>query len=464
MFGQRTRVLVTLLCIIILFTSVQAAVLQISVRDDSDNSTIPNATIFLNGVRYARTDSNGQVFLNHTGLVDQLIRATKAGYDDGEYLVAKNVTSVVINLTRKNLILKITLYDSDSLGFVTDAWVNISAKNLTQTKLSDAAGSAVFEVYPTTPYSVHITATGYLPREGVVDSGTETINVQYWLLPLNRFSFVILDQDTMRAIPDAEVHIDSVLAGKTDARGVLTIPVVRGIVHTVRISKTGYHTYTESRVFNETEALDSIVLSKALLGAVISTFDESNNPINGTDIFINGTLQGTTNQFGRSTFPSLVAGSYLVEARKTGYISQNRTILLDNYGQEFTFKMPFETADLTIFVEEKDQKILPGVTIFIDGKASGYTDEHGQYSTVVRFNTLYNITAAKNAYRPISVQREFVRGNATASLTLVMEKNPDWGLITLIVTGIIGILILWIILRMYGGRKKRGQVKRKDEL
>jgi hypothetical protein len=217
-------------------------------------------------------------------------------------------------------------------------------------------------------------------------------------------------------------------------------------------------------VFNETEALDSIVLSEALLGAVISTFDENNNPINGTDIFINGTLQGTTNQVGRSTFPSLVAGSYLVEARKTGYISQNRTIILDNYGQEFTFNMPFETADLTIFVEEKNQRILPGVTIFIDGETSGYTDEHGQYSTVVRFNTLYNITAAKNAYRTISVQREVVRGNATSSLTLIMEKNPDWGLITLIVTGIIGILILWAILRMYGGRKKRGQVMRKDEL
>ncbi len=193
MLKQKNRFLFTLLCIILLFSSVQAVILQVSVRDSSDNSTIPNATIFLNGVSYSRTDNNGQVFLTHAGLDDQLIRATKAGYNDREYLVAKNETSVVINLTRKNHILKINLYDSDTLGFVTDARVNISAKNLTQTKLTDAAGSAVFEVYPTTPYSVHITAPGYLPREGVVDSGTENINVQYWLLPLNRFSFVIQD-------------------------------------------------------------------------------------------------------------------------------------------------------------------------------------------------------------------------------------------------------------------------------
>jgi len=218
MFRQRTRFLFTLLCIILLFSSVQAVILQISVRDSSDNSTIPNATIFLNGVSYARTDNNGQVFLTHGGLDDQLIRATKAGYDDGEYLAGKNETSIVINLTRKNLILKINLYDSDSLGSVAGAQVNISAENLTRTKLTDAAGSVAFEVNATTPYSVHITAPGYLSRGSIVDSGTEDTDVQYWLLPLNRFSFVIHDQDTMRAIPDAEVRIDSILAGKTDAR------------------------------------------------------------------------------------------------------------------------------------------------------------------------------------------------------------------------------------------------------
>ena len=463
MFRQRTRFLFTLLCIILLFSSVQAVILQISVRDSSDNSTIPNATIFLNGVSYSRTDNNGQVFLTHAGLYDQLIRATKAGYNDREYLVAKNETSVVFNLTRRILILKINLYDSDSLGFITNARVNISSKDLIQTKLTDAAGSAAFEVNASTLYSVHITAQDYLSREGIVDSGTEDTDVQYWLLPFNRFSFVILDHDTMRAVPDAEVRIDSVLAGKTDARGILTIPVARGIIHSIRISKSGYLTYNESRLFNETEALDSVVLSKAILGAVITTFDENNNPVNGTDIYINGTLQGTSNQFGRSTFPGLVAGSYTLEARKTGYISQNRTVLLDISGEEFTFEMPFETTDLTIFVEEKDRKVLPGAAILINDKVSGFTNEHGQYNTVVRYNTLYNITATKDAYRTVSIQREFVRGNATASLTLIMEKNPDLVLIILIVAGIIGIVVLLSIIRMYSGRKRR-HVMRKNDL
>jgi hypothetical protein len=463
MYGQRNRFLFALLCIILLFSSVQAVILQISVRDIADNSTIPHATIFLNGASYAKTDNNGQISITHSGSDDQLIRVTIAGYNDWEKLVGKNETSVVVNLSRKSLILKVNLYDADSLGFVSGARVNISAENLTQTKLTDVAGSVAFDVNATTLYSIRITAPDYLSREGVIDLGNENKDVQYWLLPSNRFSFVIQDKDGLTVIPDAEVRIDSVLAGRTDARGVLTIPVPRGKIHTIEITKPGYQTFTESKVISETDALDTVVLSKALLGAFFYTIDENHAPINGTDIYINGTLKGTTNQFGRSTFPNLVAGSYVVEVRKTGYVSLNRTILVANPSEEFTFEMPSETADLTIFIEEKDQKILPDVTIIINGQASGFTNDLGRYNTRVKFNTPYNITAAKDTYQTISVQKQFAQGNATPSITLIMEKNPDWGLITLIVVGVVGILVLFGIIRMFGGRKRR-HVMRKNEI
>jgi len=462
MYRPRNRFLFTLLCIIFLCSSVQAAILQISVRDSTDNSTIPHASIFLNGANYARTDTNGQVFLTHSGLDDQLIRVTMAGYNDWENLVAKNETSILVNLSRKSLVLKIGLYDSDSLGLISGARVNISAENLMQTKLTDTAGSVTFEVNATTLYSIDITAPDYLSRKGVIDIGTEDTDAQYWLLPSNRFSFIIKDKDSLTAIPDAEVRLDTILAGKTDARGVLTTSLARGKVHTIEIKKPGYETYTEAKVISETDAIDSVVLSKALLGAFIYTIDENRVPINGTELYINGTLMGTTNQFGRSNFPSLVSGSYVIEARKIGYVSLNRTILVANPGEEFTFEMPFETAGLTIFVEEKDQKILPNATIIINGNTSGLTDDHGRYITKVKFNTLYNITATKDTYQTVSIQKQFIQGNATASVTLIMEKNPDWGLITLIVIGAVGILVLFGIIRMYGGRKRRHVMRKND--
>jgi hypothetical protein len=151
-----------------------------------------------------------------------------------------------------------------------------------------------------------------------------------------------------------------------------------------------------------------------------------------------------------------------VEVRKTGYRTMNRTILITNKGQDFTFEIPLETADLTVFVQEKDQKIVPNATILVNGNTMGVTDDHGLFRTKVKFNTLYNITAIKDAYQPVSVQRQFAQGNATASVTLIMEKNLDWGIITIIVTGALGILIAFGIIRKWGGRKPQRSMKKND--
>ena len=111
------------------------------------------------------------------------------GYDVWENLVAKNETSVVVNLSRKSLILKVNLYDSDSLGFVSGARINISAENLTQTKLADAAGSVVFDVNATTSYSIRITDPDYLSREGIIELGTEDKDVQVLASPVEPVLF-----------------------------------------------------------------------------------------------------------------------------------------------------------------------------------------------------------------------------------------------------------------------------------
>jgi hypothetical protein len=432
------------------------------VQDSIDNSTIPHATVFLNGDNYARTNNYGQLVLNHSGLNDQLIRVSMTGYEDWEKLVAKNETSVLVTLSRKSITLKINLYDSDSLGSVSGAKVNISAEPMKQTNLTDVSGSVSFSVNATTLYSIDITAPGYLPRRGSIDMGTEDKDAQYWMLPANRFSFVIKDKNGMAPVPDAEVRINTTLVGKTDSRGVLTTPVTRGKVYTIDIKKGGFQTVTESRIISETDALYSVALSKAPLGAFISVFDENRDPINGTDVYINGTLTGTTNQFGRINFPDLVSGSYIVEVRKTGYSTVNRTILVTNKGEDYTFEIPFETADLTLFVQEKDQKMVPNATILINGNTMGVTDDHGLYRTKVKFNTLYNITAIKDAYQPVSVQKQFAQGNATASVTLMMEKSLDWGLITMIVIGVLGVLIVFGVIRKWGGRKRRHSMRKND--
>jgi hypothetical protein len=464
MYRQRNRFLFALLCTLLLCSSAQATILQISVQDSIDNSTIPRATVFLNGDIYARTNNYGQVFLNHSGLNDPLIRVSMTGFEDWENLVPKNETLVLVNLSRKNLTLKINLFDSDSLGSVSGARANISAEQMKQTNLTDGSGSVSFSVIANTLYLIDITAPGYLPRSGIIDIGTENKNAQYWLLPADRLSFIVKDNTGMVPVPDAEVRMDNTFAGKTDNRGVLTIPVARGKVYSIDIYKGGYQEFTESKLLTETDALYSVTLIKAPLGAFISVFDENRDPIKDTDVYINGTLSGTTNEFGRINFPDLVSGTYIVEVRKTGYIPENRTILVTNKGEDYTFEIPFENADLSLFVQEKDQKMVANAPIIINDKTLGVTDDHGLYRTKVKFNTLYNITATKDTYKPVSVQKLFTQGNATVSETLIMEKSLDWGFIILIAIGVICVLVVFAVIRKRGDRTQRHSNVKKDEI
>lgn len=462
MYRQRKCFLFTLLCTFLLCSIVQAAILQITVQDSIDNSTIPRATVFLNGENYARTNNNGQVFLNHTGLNDPLIRVSITGYNDWENLVAKNATSLIVNLTRKSITLKVSLYDSDSLKPISGARVNISADHIAQSNLSDIYGSIIFDVNATTTYTLNITAPDYLTRNAIIDMGADDKEAQFLMLQVNQFFFVVKDKNSSAVIPDAEVRIDSALIGKTDTRGVLAIPVKRGKLHTIEIKKDGYQTFSESREIGQTDALYSIGLSKALVGAFISVFDENRAPVTGADVFMNGRNSGTTNQYGRLNFPNLVSGSYNIEVRKTGYLAQNRTILVTKPNEDYPFEIPFENADLTLFVQEKDQKLVPNATILLNGQTSGKTDDHGQYRTKVKFNTSYNITAIKDTYQPVTVEKQFAEGNATVSVTLIMEKSSDWGLLTIIIIGAISVFVLFAALRIWGSRKRRHILRRND--
>lgn len=463
MYNHKQRFLFALLCIVLLCSSAQATDLLITVQDSIDNTTLPHATVFVNGGNYAKTNNNGQVFLSHTGVNDQLIQVSLSGYEDWQQTVGKNVTSLWVNLSRKTLTLKVDLYDSDTLGPVSGAMVNISAVNITQGKPTDTSGSATFAVLSNNLYSINIVATNYQPRSAVIDIAAENKEVQYWLLSGNRFSIMVKDKETGLPVTDAEVRIDSILAGKTDSRGVLITPLTREKVHLFEIRKPGYQMVSESRTITDADAIYSVDISKAAVGAFIYVFDEKKAPLTGADIYFNGTLTGTTNEYGRSNFPTLVSGSYLVEVRKTGYVPVSRTIVVSNVPEDYTFDMPFESAALSVFVQDRDQKIIPDATVAINGLDVGVTDDRGQMVTKVKFNTPLNISVSKDGYAPASVQQQVIQGNATASVNLTIEKNLDWGLITMIGAGAVIVIILFGAIRMFGGRKHR-HILRRDEI
>jgi hypothetical protein len=461
----RPRFLFAILLLLLLCSSAQATTsLLITVQDSIDNVTLPHATVYVNSANYARTNSLGQVLLTHSGLNDQAIRVSMSGYNDWSQTVSKNTTSLLVNLSRKTLTFKSKLFDSDTLNPVSGARVNLTAENVTQTKLTDSSGTATFAVTGATIYSIDITAPNYESRSGTIIMGADDQEVQYKLLSGNSFSFVVTDKDTGKTIPAAEVRLNAVLAGKTDERGILMTPITRGKTYTIEISKDGYKSYMESRVISETDAIYYASISKAPLGAYIFVTDESKKPLDGADVYVDGTLAGTTNEYGRMSSSTLVSGDYTVEVRKTGYTPQSSTVTISSTSRDYTFTLPLANSALTVTVQDNDNKALPGASVLVDGASVGMTDNNGQFVTSIPFNTDVNISVTKEGYVPQSVKKQVISGNATAAVTVVVGKSIDWGLIGMIALGAVAILILFVIIRALGKRSGGPYIRRRDEI
>jgi len=463
MNAPRHHLLFMLLCLFLLCSTVQGTDLLITVRDSTDNTTIPQATLFVNGANFAITNNNGQATLTHAGTDNQLIRVAMSGYDNWEQTVAKNVTSLYANLTRKTLTLNVNLVDSDTLEPVSLAKVNISAVNITEGKFTDAAGTATFSVKANYYYTIDIAAASYQPQSAMVNIGTENKDVTYQLLSSQRFSVVVKDKDTQLPVSGAEVKIDGTSAGSTDSRGILSTPVNRGKTYVFEISAPGYGVVSETKAITDADAIYTVEIFKAAIGAFVYVFDERKAPLNGADVYFNGSLTGSTNEYGRSNFPSLVSGVYLVEIRKSGFVPVSRTIVVSGQPEDHTFDLSFEDAALSVFVQDRDQKNVPDATVLINGNKKGITDDRGQLVTRVQFNTPLNITVSKEGFAPAIVTEEVVQGNATASVNVILDKNLDLGLVTIIGAGIIIIILIFVAIRKIGGRKHR-HVLRRDEI
>ena len=108
MYHPRLRFLFSLLFVVLLCSSAQATTnLLITVQDSIDNTTLPHATVFVNGANFALTNNNGQAYLTHHGVVNQDIKVAMSGYNDWEQIVDMNATTLLVNLSRKTLTLKV---------------------------------------------------------------------------------------------------------------------------------------------------------------------------------------------------------------------------------------------------------------------------------------------------------------------------------------------------------------------
>ena len=444
------RLVFLVLCVLLLAGGAQAATLYVNVFEKTTNvSAIPSASVLVNGALAGKTGTDGIFAFTHPGTSPITVKVMKPGYDSWEDEVGMAESSILVQLRKKELVLNIGIFDADSAIPIANSQVRVMGPNIKESqKMTDINGSVTFPAQAASIYNIQITAPNYQNRNEIVEMGMEGKNIQYLLIRGDRFSILAKSAGDQSPVANAEVFIDGVSKGKTDGKGILSLEISRNKVYNIKISKPGFTDYFEKKMINENEAVVTASMAIAPYQASIYVFDETKAPVQGASIIIDGKALGNTSQYGKYTFHDLLSGQYILEVKHPGFSSLRRDIGEDDLGKDITVELPFQQADLTIFVEDEGYHVIPGVSISLNGRNAGVTDDNGALKSRVKVSTEYNITATMKGYRPATMTAGIDPGNTSSTITLSMEKdfNPGIFLAAGLVIAVIIIIILVILL------------------
>ena len=166
----------------------------------------------------------------------------------------------------------------------------------------------------------------------------------------------------------------------------------------------------------------------------------------GAVVTVNDKEAGVTNKFGRLTLEGYLGGDYNLTVSAGAYADSHVPLLINAQGQDITIELSYKTIGLTIFTQQPDEKMVDDATILLNGKEIGTTDTHGQLEAQVKVNTPYIINATKEGFLPAGVIEVFSNEETSASVTLVMDRPIDIGLVAIIVIVIAAAagVIIWI--------------------
>jgi hypothetical protein len=445
-------ILALALLLIVCGTAQASITLQITVRDAIDGSPVNGASVIVNGVTQGSTTSDGTFYLAHSGNTDLLVNVSKAGYVDSSVSVGKDQATLAVNLTRESLVLSINLFDSRTFAMITNGKITVTSGNTSVSKSSDASGLFSFNVLSGYTYALDISAPNYYPLTKSVTMGVENKQAQYYLLRSDLFSFQIKDKSDMSPLQGADVYVDETLVGTSDENGVVTTQIVRELHHAIKVSKTGYIQFVAEKTILASDAVMLVPLSRSPYSVFVSVFDESKSPVQGAGIYLGGVLKGVTDQYGQFGLSEISGGTYQLEVRQSGFVSKSQQVVITKNGQSITVELDYELADVTIFVQDSDKKIIPAAQVLVDNLSVGSTDDHGQLTTKLKVNTHHNVTARKDGYQTASTDKIVLPGSTASTVTLTMERSMDWGFILLMIGGAIGVIAVFVAIRFIGRR------------
>jgi hypothetical protein len=462
----KRRLIITLLisCILLCCTA-QAVTLQISVVDEETDDAVSGASVYVDGTYVGKTSSGGTYSYAHSGHDDLYLKVVRAGYRNWVDYVNYDATRVWVDMIREDEPLTFELYDAVTLQPVVGAVVRVEGGDYSDSEVTGKDGSVDFSVRAGESYDVEVRASGYYDLSQTVQLENGDGPIQYWLFSKDLVGILVRDAETSAPITGAEVYIDNARAGVTDAEGRLQFHLDRGKRYSVKVTAAGYQPFQESRDLEVDNVLFQVSLSKSAYPLSIMVFNEATKPVEGAEVYLNGTLKGKTNQYGRFALSELHAGIYEILVRAPGYEDWRATRQVAGVADDVVAELKYDRATVTVQVEGPDRKALADAVIVIDDKVAGVTDSLGRFQTALVTDRAYAVTAAHDGYLNISVEADIPLGSTEFTVPLVMEQNFNvWVLVAGV--GVVAIVIIGAVLvvRRRRAGQSRGRSRDRDSL
>ncbi|MCM2465548.1 carboxypeptidase regulatory-like domain-containing protein [Methanoculleus oceani] len=456
---KKGRLIIALLisCVLLCCTA-QAITLRISVVDEKTDDALAGASLYVDGDYVGSTASDGTYSYVHSGEKDLYLKVVKTGYRNWVDYVDYDATRVQIDMLREDKTLTFELYDAGTLQPIVGAVVRVEGEDYSDSEVTGSGGSANFPVKAGELYNVEIRASGYYDLSKTVQMENSAKVVQYWLFSNNLVAIQVRDGETSTPLGGAEIYIDNARAGVTDADGRLPLHLERAKRYSFRVTAADYQPYQESRYLEVDDVLLSVDLSKSAYPVSVTVFNEATKPVEGAEVYLNGTLQGKTSQYGRFTLSDVHAGTYLIAVKASGYEDWSVTRQISGQGEDIVAELGYDRASVTIRAEDSDRKAVAEAVIVIDGQVIGVTDGQGRLNTALVTNKAYAVTAARDGYRNISVNAEIPLGTTEFTVPLVMER--DFGIWVLVAgVGVVAVVLLGAVAVVRHRRAGRNQGK-----
>ncbi|MDN5339364.1 MAG: hypothetical protein PWQ30_473 [Euryarchaeota archaeon] len=463
---KKRRLIIALLisCILICCTA-QAVTLRISVVDDKTNDALADASIYIDGDYVGSTSSDGTYSYVHSGKKDLYLKVVRKGYRNWVEYVKYDATRVEVDMIREDATLTFELYDAGTLKPIVGGVVRVTGRGYSDSEVTGSSGSVSFPVKANEVYNAEIRASGYhdLSKTVQMESGSRT--VQCLLFSNDILGVQVLDAETSAPLKGAEVYIDNTRVGETDADGRLQFHLERAKRYSFRITAPDYQPYQESRYLEVDDVFLPVRLSKSEYPVSITVFNEATRPVEAAEIYLNGTLQGKTSQYGRFMLSNIHAGTYEIVVRAPGYADWSSIRQITGQGEDIVAELGYDRASVTIRASDPENNPVAGAVIVIDGKAVGVTDSQGFLKTPLVTNKVHTVTAACEGYRNISVDADIPLGITELTIPLVMEKELNVGALVVGV-GVVAVLLLAavMVVRYRRSGRNRGRPRRPNSL